>query len=188
LPYLTFLTLLLLLPAERVGSTTLARFDLQALTENAERIFHGSCIGSGSQVIDGRPYTSYRFTVDETVKGTDEAEVTVRLLGGEQDGQRLELVGMPTFSHGEEVVLFLTGPDRRDNAWPVGLSQGKFRVERVGVAKTAVVAQQSAPGQLYPAADAAAKQASSDLGPQRLDSFLLQIRNLVNAEAGVEAH
>ena len=186
MPYI--LALLFLLPADRVGSTTLQRFDLQALTENAERVFHGSCIGSEVELIDGRPYTSYRFTVEEMVKGDDEAEVTVRLLGGEQDGQRFELVGMPTFSHGEEVVLFLTGPDRRHNAWPVGLSQGKFRVERVGAAKTAVVAQESGDGRLYPAADAAAKGASRDTAPRRLDRFLLQIREFVDVEAGVEVH
>ena len=191
--YLVSLTLLFLLPADEAGSTTLQRFDLRSLTENAERVFHGRCTGSDSEVIEGRPYTVYRFAVDQMVKGNQRDEVVVRLLGGELDGQRFELVGMPTFSDDEEVVLFLTGRDRRNNPWPVGLSQGKFRVERVGVAKTAVVAQESSGARLLPT-DGAAKGramtegASPDVGTQPLDGFLQQIRKFIDEEPAVDAH
>ena len=80
--YLALLTLIFLLPTAPAGSTTLQRFDLQALTENAERVFHGRCVGTGAEVIDGLPYTAYRFKVDEMVKGEEGEEIIVRLLGG----------------------------------------------------------------------------------------------------------
>ena len=95
---------------------------------------------------------------------------------------------MPSFRRGEEVVLFLTRPDRRDNAWPVGLSQGKFQVARVGVAKRAVVAQEAGNGQYYSRAHSGAKAVPTDTGPQTLDSFLQRIRGFVDEEPGDGVH
>ena len=80
-------------------------------------------------MLRGLPHTVYEFTVDATLKGAAENTVTVYLPGGRHGEKRLSVAGMPSFEDGEQVVLFLTTPDSAGHAWPVGLSQGKFRIE-----------------------------------------------------------
>ena len=183
--YLSIVILLSLSSWDHGDATTLSRFDLQALTDNAEKIFHGNCVETGSSVLDGIPYTVYRFSVNEMVKGGEQKEITVQLLGGELEGKRFDLVGMPTFSEGEEVVLFLTEVDGRNNAWPVGLSQGKFRVARVGAAKTAFIEQATGDAVIYDTG--AAKGAAGEFRPQTLAAFLQRVRGHVQTSGDGDA-
>ena len=175
MPLRAIVVLIPLVLAGQAAATTLQRFDLQSLTVSAERVFHGSCIAAEGELIDGIPYTTYRFAVAETVKGEGEAETMVRLIGGLHEGRRFDLVGMPSFAPGEEVVLFLTAPDRRGNPWPVGLSQGKFAVSR-GVAKSVVVTQAASDAVLLDGAGVARKDAVEAAGPRPLDEFLREVR------------
>ena len=106
------------------------RFELPALTENAARIFTGVCHSAKSVIVDGRIATRYVFSVRRIVKGEQLDEIDFIVAGGELNGERSHIAGMPRFRRGEEVVLFLTREDRLGRVWPVGLAQGKLRVHR----------------------------------------------------------
>ena len=118
-------------PASTLNATTIERFDLQQLTENAFCIFNGVCQSVEGIVVDGRITTRYVFTVQHVLKGElDDREISFSFPGGVVGRSRSHIVGMPEFQQGEETVLFLTHPDRNGALWPVGLAQGKFLVDR----------------------------------------------------------
>ena len=121
-----------LLAGSPLEGTTLVQFDLEELTENAACIFVGTCQSSRTERVQGRVYTRVEFAVSQVVHGDDTDRIVLYLAGGEYRGKHYRLVGMPSFAPDEEVVLFLTEEDRLGHAWPVGLGQGKFRVERRG--------------------------------------------------------
>jgi len=172
------LLIALLLLCAPLGATTLVRYDLAGLTRNAACVFVGTCKEVSGELIDGRPYTRFRFAVDQVVKGQAPAELEVRLPGGEQQGVRVHLAGMPQFAPGEEVVLFLTEADPQGHAWPVGLGQGKFRVARDAAAKPRVF-QQPGGAALYGAAGA------EILNGMPLEEFLARVRKLAG-EGGAD--
>ncbi len=120
------------------GATTLLRYDLERLTNTASTVLVATCRASSPRLLDGQPHMLAVFEVGEVVKGQHGSRLEVCLPGGEFQGMKLHLAGMPEFAPGEEVVLFLTEPDRRGSPWPVGLGQGKFRVERHPAAKAQV--------------------------------------------------
>jgi hypothetical protein len=69
------------------------------------------------------------ITIDESYKGGGEATARVLQLGGVVGTVRMHVHGAPSWTRGEEVVLFLEPIDA--NSYRVsGLSQGKFKVER----------------------------------------------------------
>ena len=160
-------------------ATTLQRYDLRELSVRARQIFVGTCVATGTELIEGRIFTRIEFEVQDMVKGREEERVVVHFLGGEHQGTRLHLAGMPTFVDGEDVVLFLTGKDALDHPWPVGLAQGKFRVEYGGAARKATVSRNLAGARYYPAAaDAAAKSAvAAPLDGMPLEEFLARVRS-----------
>lgn len=151
-------------------ATTLVRYDLEGLTRTADRVLVGTCRASQTELIAGQPYTRLTFEVGEVVKGEVGTRLEVCLPGGEYGGQRLHLAGMPEFAPGEEVVLFLTGPDRLGYPWPVGLGQGKFRVQRDAAAKARVF-QDTGAARLYGARGAS-------LDGMELEEFLSRVRRL----------
>lgn len=160
-------------------ATTLQRYDLRELSVRARQIFLATCVGTGSEELEGRIFTRVEFEIQEMVKGRDEERVVVYFLGGEYRGTRLHLAGMPTFVEGEDVVLFLTGKDALNNPWPVGLAQGKFRVDYRGAARKATVSRDLAGASCYPAAAAtAAKSATAaPLDGMPLEEFLARVRS-----------
>ena len=173
---LQFLFLLSL--ATALQATTLVRYDLQGLTRNAACVFVGTCKEAQPQVIEGQPYTRLLFTVSEVVKGQAASQLEVCLPGGEHQGVRTSVAGMPQFVPGEEVVLFLTETDRLGHPWPVGLGQGKFRVQRDAAAKPRVF-QDTGEAHLYGAQGAT-------LSGMPLEDFVSQVRQLTKEEAGDE--
>ena len=170
---LQFLFLLSL--ATALQATTLVRYDLQGLTRNAACVFVGTCRESHAELIGGQPYTCLTFEVGEAVKGQVGTTLEVCLPGGEYQGRRLQLAGMPRFAPGEEVVLFLTEPDRLGHPWPVGLGQGKFRVQRDAAAKPRVIQDTGEYG-----------TRGAGLDGIELEAFLAKVRQLVK-EGGDDA-
>jgi hypothetical protein len=70
--------------------------------------------------------TVVTFAVLEPLYGTTDREVTLRFGGGEVDGLREVIAGVPQFRAGEEVVVFA---HRKPSISPVvGFNQGYFRV------------------------------------------------------------
>ena len=64
-------------------ATTLQRFDLAQLTDNATQIFVGRCHSAKTEIESEQVYTHYLFSVEQMIKGDPAQEVHVHLLGGE---------------------------------------------------------------------------------------------------------
>lgn len=179
------LSLLFLLFLFSISSAaTVERLALPELTARAGQIFVGRCQRAEPELRKGKIYTRYLFAVEETVKGQVQREVELLLPGGAHQGIRTRVPGMPVFSPGEEVVLFLTGTPSNPS-WPVGLGQGKFRIERRGAAKRARVFQElDGLSFTLPAAGKAALLLPIQGMP--LETFLSQVRALSGSASGVE--
>lgn len=175
---LSFFTLTIL--SSSLGATTVQRFALEELTGNAENIFLGTCQTASTEQVDGQLFTRYRFAVTETIKGEQRPNLELLLPGGEFQGTRVRIPGMPAFVPGEEMVLFLTAENQLGHAWPVGLGQGKFRIQRRGAAKQARIYQELDGLSFHDptAAKPAAPQPASLQGLP-LDQFLGQVRAFI---------
>ena len=69
------------------------------------------------------------IAVDAVLKGTADRFVSMRVPGGVIGRYRTVMTGAPTMRVGEQAVFFLKrGPG--DTWWPVGLSQGIYRVSQ----------------------------------------------------------
>jgi hypothetical protein len=113
-------------------ATTVSRFSLEDLANNAACIFVGICEHIQVESTDGQIYTRYRFAVSQIIKGEnpEHSSLEFSLPGGEIEGQMQHVVGMPNFEPGVETILFLTSHNSLGHAWPVGLGQGAFEVRR----------------------------------------------------------
>jgi hypothetical protein len=116
--------------AEGAGATVVVRLDLPALASRSEAILEGRCLSTRS-VLDGAGNlaTEIRVEVSRAFKG-GAGLVEFRIPGGAIGDRGLLIPGMPAFSAGEEVLLFLTSESPTGLRVPVGLGQGKFRIER----------------------------------------------------------
>jgi hypothetical protein len=111
--------------------TTVLKLSFEELVRKSGRIILGRCLSTESRWNQGNTliYTYSRFAVSENFKGQANGFVDVVTVGGVVDGITQTISGMPHFEVNEEVVLFLE-PSKRDLWQPVGLSQGKFRIEK----------------------------------------------------------
>jgi hypothetical protein len=115
-----------------VAAGTAIRLDLPGLVDHAELVLEGRV-----QTIEcardarGRIETRYTLAVARTFFGEARAQRVVRVPGGVlPDGSGLVLPGLPRLALGEETLLFLSAESRAGLRVPVGLAQGRFRVER----------------------------------------------------------
>ncbi|MDA0334780.1 MAG: hypothetical protein O2782_06430 [bacterium] len=130
-PSSTYALLALLCMAASATASTVVPLSVAELTDRSQQVFHGICLDSHAAAEGGEVTTHLRFVVSEHLKGPVRTDtLSVILPGGELDGTRYQISGMPGFRPGEEVVLFLTGADPSGRVWPVGLAQGGFHVRR----------------------------------------------------------
>jgi hypothetical protein len=125
---LSLICLSILIAVAPAGATTLRRMDLPEMVAVADRIVHARTVGNRVYWDPaGRIFTDTTFDVISDAKGSGPKTLTVTQLGGRIDPIEMTVEGTPTFSPGEEVVLF-TEPNPRGNRLIVGLSQGVMRV------------------------------------------------------------
>ena len=114
-----------------VDAGTAVRLGISEMVECADLVLEGrvrSC--QVEEVSPRRIETVVTLDVDRTFWGEDLALRSIRLPGGVlEDGRGLVISGMPTVQAGEEVLMFLSEEGSSRVRVPVGLSQGKLRVE-----------------------------------------------------------
>lgn len=128
-------------------ATTLIHQSFQDIATNAANIFEGTVVSQNSHWSDDKAtiYTDVTFGDIDILKAQPESTTsvsqvsdnkekqsvtkTLRFLGGEVEGNKVIISGMPIFENGDRVILFV-----RDNGIPtmcpvVGWLQGIFHVE-----------------------------------------------------------
>jgi len=134
-PWCLLLALSIAMSATRATATLVLPQNIEQLESQAQLIFAGVCTGRTSAFTSqGIPVNIFTFEVRDIAKGNlrTGARIEVRHFGNDvPNAQRLamRIPGIPTYTVGQEVVLFLNPPSAIGLTAPVGLSQGLFSVE-----------------------------------------------------------
>lgn len=132
-PCLPGLIILALLLPSQAFALTLLPADLAEVARGSQVIVHARVADVRSQMTNGRRSIESVVTVTvlDTMKGDAVGVLSFRIPVGQVGRYRRLMPGVPEFSAGDEVVLFLVG---RPPSLPVpfGLSQGVYRVVHRG--------------------------------------------------------
>jgi hypothetical protein len=109
------------------GGTTLMHMSIAQMTGAASLIVRAHCLGNATGWDAGEIWTFTAFETEEVWKGAAAARITVRLLGGRVGNLTSRVAGVPHFTPGEDVVLFLEATRRGDYSI-VSWVQGTFRI------------------------------------------------------------
>lgn len=110
-------------------ATTVIEKDFDALATEADGVVEGTVIDIQSHYdTNSEIYTFVTLNDLDIIYGQyEDQEITIRLKGGEIEGDRLEISGSPQFQEGERFLIFMEG--NGEYIVPiVGWTQGLFRV------------------------------------------------------------
>jgi hypothetical protein len=120
-------------------ATTQLPVEFGEMVQGSQLVIHGRVVDvRGQQTSDRRSIeTVVTLAVTEALKGQPGGTVTFRMPGGEVGRYRRVVVGVPQFTSGDDVVVFLRGAPP---AMPMvfGLSQGLYRVARTADGRAVV--------------------------------------------------
>ena len=158
-------------------ATTVKTFVFEEMCETAQTIVYVKCLARDNAVFADREgiFTQTRFKIMEVVKGQTDSEMVLTLPGGEWEGQRMYVPGMPQFVVGQETVLFLSKRDDFGSPWPMGLGQGCYAVQ-VGEGGNRQVRLRHVP--LPP--EVRSKPAQAQTSHMELGDFLTAVREVLN--------
>lgn len=113
-------------------STTLLKFSLEKMTKESVMVVHGHVAWdySAKPNPDGPIYTYTGIEVSRCIAGTCGETITLKHRGGTVGNLTLYISGMPRFTPGQEVILFLE-PDPEGETgmyYTVGMAQGFFLI------------------------------------------------------------
>jgi len=118
-------------------ATSVRRLTFEELIQTSNTIVEASVVdahtyrsGDGKLIL-----TSYTINVQENLKGSPGATLTVTTVGGRIGNTILHVSGMPVFQPGERAVLFLEKAGAYTTI--VGLNQGKFAISNGAVSNSA---------------------------------------------------
>jgi hypothetical protein len=123
--------LALALGAGLAAATTVIHMDTRALVARSQDIVVGE-IGTPRSYWNPehtRILTDVPVRVTRAIKGGAAETLTLTQVGGEVDGMRYTIDGSPTFTPGEEALLFVWR-DAKGVGQVSGLAQGKFDIRR----------------------------------------------------------
>src|SRR5713226_4763583 len=110
-------------------AATLERLSLEEMTVRSTAIVRARAVSNSPVQIGSTIYTKTRFEVLERWKGSEGDVVDVMEPGGTMGQMAQTFPGVPRFTPGQEMVLFLwTGRSGRTQV--IGLTQGAFEVAR----------------------------------------------------------
>lgn len=117
--------------ARPLEAGTAVRMDVPELVDGSELIVDALVLSA--RVLETGPArieTEYELAVGRTLLGAHLPQRSLRLPGGVlPDGRGLVLAGVPRLIVGERALLFLSQPSADGMRMPVGLAQGKLRVQ-----------------------------------------------------------
>jgi hypothetical protein len=131
---------LALLGVNLANATTVQKFTWKELARKSPTIVLATVEDEYSRWDTGNKeiYTYVTLRVNEPIKGAksdvatkgpkNESTITIRQLGGTVDNITSIVPGMPRFTRGEQVVVFLSANDDAGYPWVMGLQQGKYTV------------------------------------------------------------
>jgi hypothetical protein len=176
-----------LLSASPADGSVLQGLALEELAAEADRIVLGRVLFSESFLKrDGQIWTWHRIEVEREIRGSapDEREVIVETMGGQLGEIGMRVEGEATFRLGERVVVFAHGGGPYAAFRTVGMGQGVMRVRRENGVDTV---RQSREGLLLVRRDARGRLKRSFGAlqePERLDAFLLRLREITAQQEG----
>jgi hypothetical protein len=166
---------LLLVCAASPDATTLLPADFAQMVSESQVIVHARVIDVRGELVGSRRTIESLITIQvlAPLKGQAGSELVFRVPGGRVGRYRRVFVGAPTFTAGDEILLFLKGRAPA-LAMPYGLSQGVYRVSRTGGAPVVMP---------VPPLDGVAGTPRGDPSrtPLPLDEFARQVRLLAGA-------
>jgi hypothetical protein len=115
--------------ATAVSATALERMSLAKMVAVAPVIVRARCAGNSVAREEGEIWTFTTFDVEEAWRGSPPTQIIVRLLGGSMGEITSHVSGVPRFTQGEDVVLFLQ-PTTHGDYSIVSWEQGTFRVHQ----------------------------------------------------------
>jgi hypothetical protein len=121
--------LLALAISQPANGTTLMRMSLVQISHAAQVIVRARCVDNSTRWDAGEIWTFTSFDLEEAWRGSAPSQISVRLMGGRVGNITSAVSGVPRFSPGEEVVLFLE-PTPRGDFSIVSWVQGTFRIRR----------------------------------------------------------
>src|SRR6185437_5040077 len=125
--------LFLIAAAIPAQATSVLPVDLDHMVKSAAVAFQGTVTDVHTErdpQAGDRIVTFVTFQVDDALKGPVGSTYTLKQIGGRlPTGESLRIDGIPSYTVGESYVVFLTGPSSLGLSSPVGLSQGRFRIE-----------------------------------------------------------
>ena len=130
--YATLLGASLTITVATGDATIFVPMSVEDLTRNSTAIVIGTVASVDGEEAGGKIYTLVTLTVEEDLKGTASALLTIKEKGGIAGNRRQTVFGTPEFQVGERVLLFLT--QRSDGSWRTNqMALGKFRIETTAV-------------------------------------------------------
>ncbi len=116
-----------LLACAAVHAATVLRSSVEDLARGSEAVVRGRVEGRASRWEGGKIVTDVVIAPREIWRGAAPARVTVVVPGGQVGGIGQRVAGAPSFSPGEDAVVFLARA--KDGRFRVnGFGQGKYRV------------------------------------------------------------
>jgi hypothetical protein len=149
------------------------------MVQGSQLVVHGRVVDVRSQQTGDRRSieTLVTLTVTDALKGRPGDTVSFRLPGGEVGRYRRVIVGVPRFTAGDDVIVFLRG-GAPQLPTIFGLSQGLYRVMRTADGRALV-----APAPLMAPAAGTERIVRGDPArqPLALDAFAGQVRARIEA-------
>ena len=129
-----FVFLSVLATAGSAAAATVRQVLLDEMIESAGIAFQGTCTANRVEQDTATNFivTYTTFAVTDVIKGTVAATHVIKQIGGTlADGKSGMVVnGVPTFTIGDEYVVFMAGVSSLGFSSPVGLSQGRFTIHQ----------------------------------------------------------
>ncbi len=130
------LALLAAAPEKAAEASQFQRISLESLTRTSEEVVRGKVVEVVSRWSDDQEaiFTYAIIEVSRGIRGglSQGERIVVKEVGGEVGGYGMAAIGFPSFTVGDDLVMFLTRWDDDGNFRVQGYGQGFYRVQMKG--------------------------------------------------------